>query len=628
MSGIVGIFYLDGRPVEQTELHNMTAAMAFRGVDGVTHWREGEIGLSHCRMHSTPQSLYESQPLHDRSGRYVLVFHGRVDNREELQKILASKGVLPRNDTDAEIVLSTWLVWQEECAEHLTGVFSFVIWDKYEKRLFCGRDKMGLRTLFYHHAPGRHFIWATELKPIVKHIGFNQTRPNETTIAALLLQRYPHPEATIFEGVKQLPAGKTVTISPDTPPHLHTYWQPGPLPIIKYKTDAQYAEHFRALFDEAVRCRMRSHTDVAIQLSGGVDSSSVAGAAASLVQLGEINTALQSASLVFADQPSIDETAYINATIKKWPIITSHLLPETENYIDTRPTHVEDSYALPGNLPGNYTYSPLYDWLESSNCRVILTGHGSDEWFWRGDYHHIADAIKAYQPMTVLRYLAAEKKRNLSIRNNPLLKSLRHLLPLQTTYPTHIYNHLNADWLSSTNVLRDSYTQNYRHEHLTLLQSWHWNVGGAMAGYSNMDRLYTRHSTEARHPFMDMRLVEFCLSLPIEQLQRSGKTKYVLRNALSPYLADMIRTRPDKAIFNEKYTDLIKNLGGERLFYDLKIMQNGWLDQPSLYASYPQMLTPYSEYLMPFLKILTVEQWYVNMRFEGRSIKKVSYQNT
>src|SRR5687768_4359829 len=129
MSGISGIWNLDGRRVDPLLLKRMTDVISHRGPDGINHWVDGPIGLGHCMLHTTPESLHEKQPLIDEKGKICLILDGRVDNREELKGALESKNISLRTETDAELVLGAYECWGERCPEKILGDFAFVIWD-------------------------------------------------------------------------------------------------------------------------------------------------------------------------------------------------------------------------------------------------------------------------------------------------------------------------------------------------------------------------------------------------------------------------------------------------------------------------------------------------------------------
>ena len=191
MSGIVGIYNLDGAPVERTLLERMTNAISHRGPDGIRHYVDGPVGLGHCMLQTTPESIYERQPLTDDSGALCLTMDGRVDNREELMALLRAEGIWLRDDTDAEIVLKAYERWGTECPGRIIGDFSFAIWDKRQRQLFCARDATGNKP-FVYHCNGHRLLFSSELHALFED-STTPRQPNEGMIGEYLaVQDKPH----------------------------------------------------------------------------------------------------------------------------------------------------------------------------------------------------------------------------------------------------------------------------------------------------------------------------------------------------------------------------------------------------------------------------------------------------
>jgi asparagine synthase (glutamine-hydrolysing) len=169
VSGLAGVYDLHGRAVDITLLRAMTAAVAHRGPDGKGYWTDGPVGLGHRISRTTPESLGEKQPLLDESETLCLVLDGRVDNRAQLAAWLRAAGVHLRTDTDAELVLQSYALWEDGCASRIVGDFAFAIWDRWRRRLFCARDPLGIRP-FYYCARSQTFLWGSELRQLLDNI--------------------------------------------------------------------------------------------------------------------------------------------------------------------------------------------------------------------------------------------------------------------------------------------------------------------------------------------------------------------------------------------------------------------------------------------------------------------------
>ena len=202
MGGIVGIYSVDGRPADPALLRQMTGILAHRGPDGEGQWVSWPIGLGHRLLFTTPESLNEKQPVTDERGECWLVWDGRLDNREELIATLKAEGRLLGEQTDPELVLGAYGHWGTECLTRIIGEFAFALWDGRTRSLFCARDPIGVKP-FYYHWDGRQLVFGSEVKALFKDPAIVK-RPNEAMIADYLLMGFRDPEATFFEGIKQL----------------------------------------------------------------------------------------------------------------------------------------------------------------------------------------------------------------------------------------------------------------------------------------------------------------------------------------------------------------------------------------------------------------------------------------
>jgi asparagine synthase (glutamine-hydrolysing) len=263
MSGIAGIYNIDGAPVDRVLLKRMTDAIAHRGPDGIHLWVDGSVGMGHCMLQTTPESIYERQPLTDESGVLCLTMDGRVDNREELISALESRGGRLRNDTDAEIVLKAYECWGTECPARIIGDFSFVIWDRGQRQLFCARDILGVKP-FYYYTDGRKFLWASELHQLFRDSTVPR-EPNEGMVAEYLAASLTDREETLYKGILRLPpapasssGGRTGSGGTGTSIHIKKF------AIKRWKSTPSISR----LYSRRCGRLLRSHKPVGAELSG------------------------------------------------------------------------------------------------------------------------------------------------------------------------------------------------------------------------------------------------------------------------------------------------------------------------------------------------------------------------
>jgi asparagine synthase (glutamine-hydrolysing) len=216
MSGIAGIFNLDSRPVEGTDLWQMLSMLKRRGPDGSNVWCVGSIGLSQTMLVTTPEASHERLPHVSVQGDLVIVADARLDNRAELIVGLGLQDREQENIGDSELILGTYRKWGETCPDKLLGDFAFAVWDSRNQKLFCARDQFGVRPFYYYHDPGRIFVFASEPRAILvlKQIPY---RINEARIADFLVTQLEGIDktSTFFEEVYRLPPANIFAVTPD-----------------------------------------------------------------------------------------------------------------------------------------------------------------------------------------------------------------------------------------------------------------------------------------------------------------------------------------------------------------------------------------------------------------------------
>ena len=227
-------------------------------------------------LQTTAESLVEQQPLLSQDGNFVLVCGGKIDNRDDLRRALISHGAVLRDNSDAEMVLHSFAVWGERCPTHLLGDFAFAVWDARRSMLFCFRDYVGARP-FYYVCDDRLFAFASEDEALLQLPGVS-SQPNEEWIATMFVPAFEKcidPFQAWLKDVRFLGAGQRLRLTKVGQIDVSTYWKLEPKGDTFHASDADYAEAFVGIFNEAVRCRMRAARDPAVMMSGGLDSASL-----------------------------------------------------------------------------------------------------------------------------------------------------------------------------------------------------------------------------------------------------------------------------------------------------------------------------------------------------------------
>ena len=592
MSGIVGSCNLNGKPAEPLAIRRMTDRLAHRGPDGLTSWFEGPVSLGHAMLQTTPESLFERQPLYE--GSLCLTMDGRIDNRDELRTALESQGATLRSNTDAELVLRAYQCWGNDCPMHLLGDFAFAIWDATKHELFCARDQMGIRP-FYYFTNDKTFLFASELRPLLDHAEV-QPELNEGMIGEYLASQITSQEETRYRQLFRLPPGHCLVVSPGRF-RMTRYWDFDSSKELHYGNDEAYRDHFLALLTESVRCRLRSPKPAGCYLSGGLDSSSVVCLAASLKKNGLATQGLESFSLLFPGL-ACDESPYIQDVVQQWAVHSNRIDVGKEPdiaFVDYA-RRDRDFPCYPNGTMGN----PLRALARDRGCRVLLTGTGGDEWLTGSDLG-AGDLLRQGNLLTLHRRIRNDfGASNLSgtidmaLRYGlwPLLPHAMRQLIRQGLGRHGFPSWLNPDFAKRIHLHdriklepdRSSYASLAQADiALTLKSGWWAHM------FEIEDREASWFSLEERHPFADRRLVEFAVSLPEDQRWRGQQTKYLLRQAMRGILPETVRQRTTKAEFSTVFLQTLRSLGGSRFFDSSQVAARGWVDADKIQRAYATM---------------------------------------
>jgi asparagine synthase (glutamine-hydrolysing) len=380
VSGIAGLIRFDGAPVEPGQVEKITGAIASRGPDGIAHWFDGSEALGQCMLRTTPESLEETQPLVSEDKGLVLVMDGRVDNGEQLRREILGRGGQLRDRSDAELVLNAYAIWGEQCPERIIGEFAFFIWDVRDRRLFGARDAAGTRHFYYHEGCG-WFGFASEIRGLLA-LGRIEPRLNESRLLDYLVVEYDRDDevGTFYQQIDRMPAGHAMSVT-QRGARVWRYWEPGRLAVNKFASTEECAEAFLEQFRIAVKCRLRSLGPVGAMLSGGLDSSSIAGLIRKEFR-DELKQPLRTFSLIREDRENCTDWKYIQEMLKDgWfdpAIITSAAAGnDCDGYVESIRNFDEPfSHCL------GFVESFVYEAARAGNCNIVLDGMAADLFFY------------------------------------------------------------------------------------------------------------------------------------------------------------------------------------------------------------------------------------------------------
>ena len=614
MSGIAGIFYLDGRSVDKKDLERIidNAVIADRGYDARGIWSNGPIGLAQRAFWTTPEQKFEVQPLIDNEAGLTLVMDGRVDNRSDLIADLKAYGINKPLVTDADIVLHAYQVWKEDCALKIIGDFAFAIWDSNKEQLFCARDALGIRPFYYYKcetfiAFASDALALFELPSVPKY-------PDLDSMALYLFNNFENTEHTEFKNILKLrPAHCIITSSRSF--KIKQYWDINPDYFLELNSINEYAEAFLEVFTTAVTAQMRSISPVSVMFSGGLDSSSVLCLIEDLKSKGKFSGDISAYSVAFDAEPA-NETAFMKSVQEKWGTKIHWLSAEPAYPLWEAPEAINSSQAM-WNAEAPRLTKLAYETAANDGVRVILSGQGGDE-FLDTSIYLASDLFMTGHPIQALKFINSFSQYQtapislvMQLVFGAPLELLRAFLPkwfkklYRTIRPIKTYDWICEPYYSDVfEKLRQKpwYLQNRsfktisRRETYSSIQS-----GFRICGFELLDRLAASTGTiEARHPFCDRRLVELACSIPEKLLVHNWEPKGLLRTAMSFALPEKITKRMDKA----EFTSILNNL----LIYSNKeaakdLLSTSYLDQIGLIDK-KKAIIAYEEFCINYSKNL------------------------
>ena len=593
MSGIAGIYYQDSRPINRNDLQQMVDRLNHRGSDGSGVWSLGTVGLGHCMLWTTPESIEEKLPLVNSTQNLVLTADARIDNRDELIALYELEDQPSREISDSELILKAYEKWGEGCLQKLIGDFAFAIWDESKQQLFCVRDHIGVKP-FYYYRSTKLFAFASEIKALFA-LPEVPRQLNEAHLADLLTGLYEAKTETLYQGIYRLPPAHVMIVKHEGV-RLHPYWSADLTKELHLGSDEEYADSFREIFTEAVRCRLRSAYPVGSTLSGGLDSSSIACTSRDLLA-GNGGPPLHTFSAVYPNLPEpersrVDESSYIDKVVSTGGF-EPHLIQVDQVSplvdLDLQVRQLDEVYFAP-NLSMHWS---IYDAAQRQGMRVILDGMDGDDTVSHGlDY--LADLFRVGKFRTL--YTEAEALSHKTLSTSPTRKiiwqyGIRPVIPGTILNMWRVLNRRNHSSLAEKAINPDfarrvnlekrvgEYNNNSRFNNF---RQKHWrNIDSALTSYSLelLDKTAATFSLDPRYPFYDWRLIKFCLALPPRQILSNGMTRVIFRRAMAGVIPEEVRWRTTKA-------DLSINFRYGLFTYERPIIEQVILNNPQYIEPY------------------------------------------
>lgn len=526
MCGIAAIIdYAKIKPKVE-DIKSMTDLMVHRGPDGEGFYIEGDVALGHRRLSIIDVNARSDQPMH--RGPLHLVFNGMIYNYLEIRDELRHLGYEFTTTSDTEVILAAYQEWDMAAFDRFNGMWAIILLDCKKNRIVCSRDRFGIKPLYYTMI-GERLYFASEIKAFTS-IKTWQPRVNHTRLYEYLaFNMTDHTAETMFEDVYQIPRSHHAIIDLETMD----------MDLVKYydltsNTKKNNSDDFLSLFEDAIRIRTRTDVPLATTLSGGMDSSSIVSVLAA-----KLGTVSDTYTLAYPGE-KVDESEYALKVNEKYDI-PSKLVTTTEQYLEQHIDELIYQQDEPFTGATVMAQSHIYQKVKEGGYKVTLGGQGGDE------------ILCGYDKFSIAYF-----KEN--IKSNPIsaIRELYHFQNLRTIGVRDIKKVISYerekkktvdDWYALTQEQEKRlYTKHPEHNIFEMSKNLLFGLGiSALLRYE--DRNSMSYGVESRLPFLDYRLVEYCLNMKSNLKLYKGVTKKALRESMLGIVPDDIINRNDKMGF-------------------------------------------------------------------------------
>jgi asparagine synthase (glutamine-hydrolysing) len=558
MCGIAGFASIQPEKSATETLERMTGAIRHRGPDDSGFFHDEFVALGHRRLSIVDLALGH-QPLGNESGDVWIVFNGEIFNHAELRPALEKAGHRYTTRSDTETIVHAYEEYGAEAVERLRGMFALAIWDRKRQTLFCARDRLGKKPLYYYW-DGRLFAFASEIKALFEHPAISP-RFEEALLPEYLTFGYTSGDRTLFSGIRKLMPGHHLTLrlgAAHPVPEIRKYWE---IPRLEEsaedggRSDESWIAECRSRIEEGVRSRLMSDVPLGMFLSGGVDSSMIAATMKRMVS-GPVMT-----FAVGYREAAYSELGYARQVADAIGTKHHEVTVGMDEFFDALPRliwHEDEPITWPSSVSLYFVSK-----LASEQVKVVLTGEGSDELFagYERYYYYLWNDrwLRAYRllPGFVRRAIRG------GIDGSPLLpgglrRKLGHTFlgrgeDIESIYLDNFYSAFSgAELRRLMKRGGDSPYANY-------LGFWNERAGASDLSrllYADQktymaellmkqDQMSMAASIESRVPFLDHPLVEFAARVPDRLKLRNGIGKYIVKKAAEGLV-------PQKILYRKK----------------------------------------------------------------------------
>jgi asparagine synthase (glutamine-hydrolysing) len=545
VSAQFGRWSVDGLPLDQDYLAKAEQMLAPYGPDGGSAYIKDGVGILFRAFHTTKESRKETQPYVTPSGA-VLTWDGRLDNREELVRELPDVATIGANDL--AIAAAAYELWGTKCFAKLIGDWALSVWNPRNQSLVLAKDPVGTRHLYYS-SDQKQITWSTILDPLVLLAG--KTFTLEEEYIAGWLSFFPATHLTPYVGIHSVPPSCFVRLEPERQT-VSKYWDFDPSKRIRYRTDGEYEEHFREIFAESVRRRLRSDSPVLAELSGGMDSSSIVCMADVIFAHGAAETSrLDTISYYNDSEPNWNERPYFTRVEEKRGRPGCHI------EVDKQPLLLDverDRFAASPSSVGGRRNKPTVQFgscMAAQGNRVLLSGIGGDEVLGGvpTPIPELQDLLARARLVALVHSLKCWALNQRKPWFQLLFDVIRGFWPALFGFPKY---RRAPDWLCLNFVKRNrTALRGYetRVKVFDLLPTVQGNIGtlDTLRRQLACSRVPFDPPYEKRLPYLDRELLEFLYAIPREQLFRPGQRRSLMRRALVGIVPNELLNRRRKA---------------------------------------------------------------------------------
>jgi asparagine synthase (glutamine-hydrolysing) len=546
MSVQFGRWNFAGEPAAPTYIEKVNTLLSPYGPDRSGFYSAAGLSIMHCAFHTTKESRSEVQPHVSASGM-VIAWDGRLDNRLELLGSL--QDVLGGAATDVAIVAAAYERWGTKCLAELLGDWALAIWNPSARFLLLAKDFIGTRHLFYAYDKAQ-VAWSTILDPLVL-LGEKTLALDEGYLAGLV-SFFPAAHRTPYLGIHAVPPSSFVLLRPGECT-VEKYWDFDPGKQIRYPTDADYEEHFRSAFMQAVKRRLRSDRPVLSELSGGMDSSSIVCMADVVLAHGAAETPrLDTVSYYNDSEPDWNERPYFTKVEERRKRTGCHIevgAPESSELASVSEPFAPTPFSRRRSSERTREFEAC---LTSQGNRVVLSGIGGDE-FMGGvptPVPELMDLLARAQFKTLARQLTAWALNRRKPWIHLFLEAARGFFPVSVVgVPQYLRppRWLNPDFVKrQRDALRGYPSRVNLFGPLPTFQQGLFTID-ALRRQLACSVLSREPLYEKQFPYLDRTLLEFICAIPRTQLVRPGERRSLMRRAMVGIVPDEILDRKRRA---------------------------------------------------------------------------------